>query len=267
MTILRMEEIVLNTLTAMLFIIINNAFVKDTSYEIALELLRSRHKLAQVSASTLAKTCQTSVASVNKFCTMLGVQSFAELKLLMSNSFDVREEQMSFRLAKMNEEDILSSIQYHANSEFNLETFKQSVYHLVEIMSESSEIALVGAHFPTSLAINCQEDMIIMDKFMYILPQNRDIAVSPLSPETLVILISLTGKIYEFNKTNFDAICQNNANIAILSSFEDYPKYQSIKEIIKIPVDDDNEVGNILILEIFRYIKFVYYHEKYKGAK
>lgn len=254
----------LNTLTAMLLIIINNSFQKDTNYYIALELIHSRDQIDSLSITALARSCQTSVASVNKFCKMLSIDSFSQLKYLLKSGFITRKQQMCFHLSKMDEESILSSIAYHAQTPFDKEAFKISIEHLVDIIKEAHAIQLIGAYFPTCLAVHFQEDMLNMDKFVYIHPQRVGIEADCNSEQELILAITLTGRIYGYNKKDFDALCQKHQNIVFISGFSDYPKYASIKSIVNIPIKEDNEIGNILILEVFRYIKYIYFHKYVK---
>jgi len=248
----------------MLLLIINSAYQKDANYYIALTLIQERHQLESLSITALARLCQTSVSSVNKFCKMLGAQSFSDLKYNLNKGFIVRKEQMAFRLSKMNEEEMLSNIAYHAQQAFDKAAFKTSVEHLVEIIKSSPSVQLIGAYFPTSLAINFQEDMITMDKLVYVQPQKRIIEADPLSNQDLILLITLTGRLYEYAKNDFDRLCQTHRHIALISGFADYPKYPAIEGLVKMPIVEDNEIGNILILETFRYIKYMYFHKYVK---
>lgn len=249
----------MNTFTSMLLMIINSAYHKDTNYYIALELVNSLQKIDELSISTLAKKCQTSVASVNKFCRMLGAESFSKLKFHLKKSVNVRHEQIAFRLAKMSERSILDSIAYHALEDFDEDLFRSSIEQVVDLIHEANSIQLIGAYFPTSLALNFQEDLLMAGKFIRICPQKLDIEADFSTVVDLTLIVSLAGRIYEYNKPDFEELCTKVNHVAIISGYLDYPHYPTIKSMVKIPLSEDNEVGNVLILEIFRYIKYVYY--------
>lgn len=251
----------MNTFTSMLFLIINSSYNKDTNYYIALELLCSLQQIDTLSISALAKKCQTSVTSVNKFCKMLGAPSFSQLKYLFKKGTNTRKEQITFRLSSMDERHILDSIAYHAQEEFDEETFRSSIEQLVELIHQVPSVQLIGAYFPTSLAINFQEDMMMLGKFVRICPQKMDIGADFSQEQELVLIVSLVGRIYEYNKQYFAELCKMNRNIAFISGCIDYPYYPTIKSRVKIPLSEDNEEGNVLILEIFRYIKYIYYRK------
>ncbi|WP_294578661.1 hypothetical protein [uncultured Thomasclavelia sp.] len=251
----------MNTVTAMLLIIINSSFQKNSNYYIAAGLLEHRHELDKFSTSSFAKCCQTSVTSINNFCKMLGFTSFKDIVFNFNNSIKVRKEQILFRMARMNEDSILNSIKYFAKDQDFTAKFKVEVNNLVDLIYESSSIIIVGAYFPTSLAINFQEDMIIMGKNIYIQPQKRIIEINYIESQALILFVTLTGRLCEFAKSDFDHICRNYQKIAFVSGYSNYHAYPSIKGMVKIPVAEDNEIGNICILEIFRYIKFVYFHK------
>lgn len=259
-----MGGINMNTVISMLLAIINGSFAHDIYYDIAVNVLRYCYNPDQLFLSELTKECYTTTAVINKFCKSLGFSNFSEFKFNFVNGYHVRNEQMRFRLSNMDTKEILDHIQYLAKIPFDRKEFISIVDQVVEYIYESQQILILGAVFPTALTINFQEDMIIMGKFTYGCPQNNVMQLKNISHDTLVFVVSLTGRLYEYMKSDFHNLCIKQDNIILVSGYHQYPYYDSIRKIINIPILEDNEVGNVLILEIFRYIKYIYYKKYIK---
>lgn len=252
----------LNTVAAMLMMIINSAYQRDTNYYIALKLLTSYFDLDDLTASSLTYECGTSVAYINKFSKMLGFKSFSDLKFNLKNGYQIRKVQMKERISSMSEDEILENISYLSKNQLDKELFQAQIQNLLTIIKDAKEVQLIGAYYPTALCVNFQEDMLTMGKLVRIYPQTYHFRIDEES-KGLAILITLTGRIYEYNKTNFENVVKTHDSIAIISGYEGYPKIPTLKSFVKIPIHTDSEIGNLMIVEIFRYIKYMYYKYVY----
>ena len=254
----------MNTVVSMLLAIINSSFGHDIYYDIAMKILEYCENPHQLSLLQLSKECYTTTATINKFCKALGFSNFSEFKFNYVNGYQTRREQMRFRLSKMNDEEMIEHISFIAEDEFDVEKFKNSIDNVTEYIHQSQKILILGAVFPTALTIHFQEDMIMMGKLIYGCSHSKMIQLENLSQDTLVFMVSLTGRLYEFMKNDFHRLCSKQDHIVLLSGYRNYPHYDSICEIVHIPIREDNEIGNVLILEIFRYIKYVYFKKYIK---
>lgn len=238
--------------------IINSSYQRDTNYYIALKLLTSYFDLDNLTVSAITSECGTSVSYVNKFSKMLGFKSFSDLKFNLKNGYQIRKVQMKERISSMSENEILENISYLSKNQFDKELFQYQIRKLLSLIMNSNDVQLIGAYYPTSLCVNFQEDMLTMGKLVRIYPQTYHFRIDEES-KGLAILITLTGRIYEYNKTNFENVVKTHDSIAIISGYEGYPQIPALKSFVKIPIHTDSEIGNLMIVEIFRYIKYMYY--------
>lgn len=252
----------MNTVTAMLLMIVNSSFYKDTDYDIALKLLTSFHHIEDLTLTNLTADCQTSGNYVNKFCKMLGFKSFADLKYNLKNAYHIRRIQMTNHLEKTNEKQILDNIVYLSHNTFDIEMFKMQIKQLIKLIDKAEKIDIIGAYYPTSLAVHFQEDMLIMGKLIRICPQKNHLEIED-GKKDLAIIITLTGRLYEYNTTTFEKFCQSYQHIALMCGFDNYPKIENIQPFIKMPINDDDEISNLILVEVLRYIKLMY-HEHLK---
>jgi len=246
--------------------IINSSLENDVNYHIAYQILNSNNCIQNMTLSMLAKNAHTSITSVNKFCKMLGFKNFAELKFALLTRNKARLEQIDFHIRQTDENEILQTIALLSTSQFNIEEFKQSVDHTVEMIKKSNKVIILGACFPEALSLHFQEDMLMMGKFIYGKPLKQSIDLNDEKSDTLILIISITGRIQNYFKHSFLEVCQHFDNIIMMSSSIENVDQHSIQEFIQIPLKEDNENGNVIILETLRYIKYKYY-QKYVGGQ
>ena len=254
----------MNTVLSLLLMIVNTSLEKNTNYRIALEIIKLSMFSNELTINEIAELSNTSIFSVNKFLKVLGFKNFNEFKFALITTIETRQKQLLFHLENTTEESILANIKNLSVSIFDQNKFIKAVEKLNSFVHQSDKITILGACFPEALTLHYQEDMLMMGKFLYSRPLIYPLAFPKLDESELILIITLTGRIYEFYKILFDQLCNDHNNIVLISGYENYPKYSSIQEIINIPVNDDNEVGNAWILEILRFIKYKYY-KKYGG--
>lgn len=249
----------MNTVTAMLLTIVGGSYNKDANYQIALTILRLMHDPAHLNLSYVAKASLTSSSSVNKFCRQLGFGNFAEMKALIMSGLRVREEQIAYRSRLFDEKEVLARLNTLSSAPFDPARFRESAMDLVQAMAASQEIVLMGAAYPLALSMNLQEDLNTFGKVAYGHPLSLSVHYDDIGQDCLVILLSMTGRLYEFLKKEFDGLCRHCHHIYIVSGFQGYPHYESIHGILPIPLNDDREDGNQMFVEVFYYLKYLYY--------
>lgn len=251
----------MNTITSLLLMIINSSLEKTVYYDIAYHILSSYDDIQDMTLASLAKKSHTSTSSVTKFCKMLGFKNFIEFKIALLSRNKVRLEQIDFHMNHTSSDKIIQTLQLHATKNFDVEKFKGIIDKVVELMHNANQIIILGACFPETLSLHFQEDMLMMGKFVYSQVVTHNIHMTDNQENTLIIMISVTGRLYSYFKRSFQDVCNRFDNIVMMSSSPDIPSYYAIKEFIEIPLGEDEEDGNLFILEILRYIKYVYYQK------
>ena len=92
----------MNTIVALLIMILNNNFTKDTNYHIALSILKKLMSPDELTIANIAKDAYTSNAAVTKFYKMLGQRNFMEFKHNLLRHINVRKEQIHHRVTLTN---------------------------------------------------------------------------------------------------------------------------------------------------------------------
>lgn len=255
----------MNSKLSLLLIILYNTNPENIDYCIALQILHSLNQLDKLTVSSLKEKCSTSTKTIQKFCNSLGFDSFIDFKYSLITSLNIRSEQNMHRIQNTSETDILKNIQFLSNNYFNETEFKNSINQLVDTIHKASTLYIIGAAFPNALSINFQEDMNIMGKLTYCYQVNNNPQFPLFSENDLIIIISISGNFYKYAKEHFKNLYKKNKNhIFILSGYSPFRDSNIANNFIQMYIDEDDEKGNLIIMETLRYIKYQYFYKYIK---
>lgn len=255
----------MNTLISLLLSIINNTLTDNTAREIARQLIRAYHDFDNIKASQIAERSFCNTSTVNRFCKSLGFQSFLDLKSYITVSHGVRESQLLHHMQVTDGRRILNNIDALSNGYFDEKSFIENCQKYNDIIAKAPSAVVVGAVYPEALTFHYMEDMIEMGKCIYNTPINRQLSVPSESPDTAVILISFTGRLFRYCTAEFNEICEKYPATIVMSADEEFLK-NSPRGGFRLPFRGDDEVNNAAFIEMMRYLKYDYYTRHYQKA-
>lgn len=246
----------MNTILSLILLTINNSLHKDVNYDISMAILNHYHKLDELTISHLAKICNTSSAAIKRYCEMLGCKSFTEFKSLLKMTHNIRKRQINYRVKKTNEDSIIESLKNNALVEFDEKKFKNDIEKLADLIHQSSKVIFIGGCFPNALSTNFQEDLITMGKLAYSCPVNESFGGVSETSDTLIIVTSISGSILQTIQKPLE---NNTSSMAMLCGSNVKENNTDIKVKVVLPLDEDDEIGNVFILETLRYLRNIYF--------
>ncbi len=252
----------MNTVVSLLLLIVCSSFRDSSDFSLALTLLKYIKKIETLSREKLLKESGVSNHSLMRFCQMLGYKSFSSLKLSISQTCAIRKQQMRTHIDNTNKDEVLNEISCLANTEFNKGKFIEEVNEINRIISQSENIVIMGAVYPEVLCLHYMEDMIMLDKIVYSIPQG---GVIP-DRNSVVMMISLTGRLYIERFKDVQKINQANIPIIGIGNVNTLPKSVHIKEFLELPFSGDTEIENSVIPLVMQYIKYDYIKNFHKGV-
>lgn len=249
----------MNSLIALLCIIINSSFTKDTDYRIALFVIEHLYDIHKYTLNEMAEKCYTSVPTLKKFFRMLGDKDFSMFRFHINNSISVRTGQMSTRNIAGKYQETEKLIQRFYPS-LDLAHLKKTVQTINERISSLNRVVILGAAYPNALAVNYQEDMIIMQK-----PVITEPAISSLTndfdeirEDDFVILTTISGSFFSIYPKRHEEVAKLK-NIAIITSEStDLSAFPDAIDV-RIPVSVDDELYNYFLMSFFQLLKTDYY--------
>lgn len=250
----------MNSLIAILCIMINSSFIKDTEYRLAVFIIEHFYDIHLYSLNEIAENCYTSTATVKKFFRKLGDTDYTMFKFHIANSIAVRSSQMDARYQPEKYRQTMDLIS-HFYPSLNTEKLTETIRQINTAIHESRRVMILGAAYPNALAVNYQDDMIFMHKPVLIEPSVSSMLYDfqEIRDDDFVIITTITGSffnIYPMRKNEvekFHHLAIITRETTDLSSFpEAIPVY--------LPEGSDDEMYNYFLLSFYQLLKTDYYN-------
>lgn len=249
----------MNTIIAILCIIINSSFTKDTNYRIALFIIEHLYEVPSISMNEIAERCFTSVSTVKKFLKTIGHNSYSTFKFQVENSISVRTKQMQQRHQNMNSDYALRMIQT-IYPDLDKDTLLNTIHAINREIQQCDRVVILGASYPNALAVNYQEDMIVMKKTVIIEPVIPRILndFQNIRENDFIILTTISGSFFDIYPMRKHEL-QKFKHLAIITQENtDLNSFASAIPV-RLPVSKDNEKYNYFLMSIYTLLKEDYY--------
>ncbi len=245
----------MNTVVSLLLLIVCSSFRDSSDFSVALTLLKNLNRLDKINKNTFLEEAGVSNHSLIRFCDMLGYNNFSSLKLAIVQTCNIRKQQMREHHDNKDNQRLLQQISFLANSDFDENEIRNTVRNINEIIYESKKIIIIGAVYPEILCMHYMEDMLMMEKLVYSIPLNMDIYDN----DTVVMLISLTGRVYIEHYDQIKSLPDSGTSIIGIGNQDTVPQGIQLKEFLGLPFSGDIESGNGVIPLIMQFLKYDYY--------
>ncbi len=255
-------EDIMNTIVSLLLLIVCSSFRDSSDFSIAMTLLKNLNSLDKINKNTFLEEAGVSNHSLMRFCDMLGYKNFTNLKLAITQTSNIRKQQMREHHDNKDNQSLLNHISFLCNSTFDEKAFMNSIKNINELIFESKKVMIVGAVYPEILCLHYMEDMLMMDKLIYSVPLKMDIH----DEDTVVILISLTGRVYIEHYDEIKSLIKSGISIIGIGNQNTVPQGIQLKEFLSLPFVGDVEVENGAIPLIMQYLKYDYLCRFIKGG-
>ena len=255
-------EYAMNSVIAILCIIINGSFEKDTDYRIALFILEHIHEMRSLSMSAIASSCLTSPATVKRFIRMLGHSNYSGFLFQIENSLGIREKQMAERFENTDLNDLIQKA-LTIYPDMDADMLKESVVRMNDSIHSSPRVYILGAAYPGALAVNYQEDMFLLNKPVLIQPVIPSILndLDGINEDDYVILATVSGSLYRLNPMRENALKQFRNMAVITAESTDTSSFKDALTI-RLPQTKDDEKYNWFLMIFWQMMKHDHY-ERY----
>lgn len=93
----------MNTVISRLLVYLYNGYNKDIYYEMSVFILSHLESLKEMTASEFGHQCHTSLATIKKFCQILGYKDFNMMKKYLFSTIEIRKKQIQERYLSYDE--------------------------------------------------------------------------------------------------------------------------------------------------------------------
>ncbi len=133
----------MNTVISTLLLFTYNTLNQDIYYSIAIYILDHLDEIETISINELSQNCHTSVPTINKFCHLMGIETFKKMKNILSSTRKGRLEQIEFRYMQFDAENILNQIELLYQKKINKTELLEQIKKIVDLIYESRSVYFV----------------------------------------------------------------------------------------------------------------------------
>lgn len=250
-----------------LLLFLNDSREETLNYTIALTMIHNIKDIPNMTINKLADLCYTSPAAISRFCRKLGYSSLSEFKQHLSTSISNHDKGFSKPRglkAERSREDILNTM-YSEITEELTETKNtldlKLVDRVIELIYSSDHICIFGTLFSQLMAQDLQTKFANLGKLIHIATdvQAQEKLAENLTPNSLAILISPTGRFIVYHERLWNKIKASNATVVTVTENRDNSYKNSSDYIIYLAkskyenqyVPENNYSLSLLIEYIF----------------
>lgn len=263
-----------------LLLFLNDSREETLNYSIALAMIHNIKEIPNMTINKLADLCYTSPSAISRFCRKLGYSSLSEFKQHLSMSLNNHDKR--FSRPKNNKdsdnksrEEILNLMYNEANKELLLSKDSldlKLIDRVIELIYSSNHICFFGTLFSQLISQDLQTKFANLGKLINMATdvQGQEKLTETLTPNSLVILVSPTGRFSVYHDRLWCKIKNSNATIVTITENRDNNYKSDSDYIIYLSKSDyknkyipENKYSLMLLME---YI-FVRYEDLYFNLK
>ncbi len=247
----------MNTVVSLLLLIVCSTLKNTSEYVIANFLLENLYHICDISRADVCEKTGISNRTLTAFCVELGFKKYSDLKLALIKTIDIRKLQMKVHINNMNAKLLLDAIRALANDDFDEQQFEKTVSSINTSIHDSNRVIIVGAVYPEMLSLHYMEDMLMMGKYISSSPVNT--SIQTVGGDTLVLMISFTGRVYIEHYDEIMKLKDNNVTIVGVGNPHSVPYQIHLNRFLELPFKGDTEIENACIPLVLQYMKLRYF--------
>lgn len=254
----------MNTVVSLLLLIVCSSFKNTSDYAIAYYLLSNISPICDVSRSDVCENAGVSNRVLSMFCSTLGYKNYSDLKLALIKTIDIRKLQMKVHFNNADPDKIINAIHTLSNVDMDDARFTQTIDQINTYIYDCKKVIIVGTVYPEMLSLHYMEDMLMMSKFIHSSPVNT--SIGEVENDTLVLMISFTGRVYIEHYDEIMKFKENNVSIVGIGNPNSLPEQIHLTKYLELPFKGNVEIENACIPLVLQYMKYRYY-QTYGDAK
>ena len=139
---------------------LNGCLDNDDKYKIGSFLVQHYPKVCKYDLAKLENEGGFTEEQILNFCSHLGYENYESFRRRMIADDQLRLDQINARMLNMDVEPFLDAI----DSSYSKGEFRELIDTIVDLMFKKKRIIIIGSHYPCSVAVEFQTDMIVFGK-------------------------------------------------------------------------------------------------------
>lgn len=242
----------MNTILSMIIMILQNSLKQDNNYIIASYILQNLDIFTSKSMQEVAQDCHVSTNTLNRFCSMLGFDSYRSFRSMLESTIKNRQEQLIEKNQYIDSNALLEEIKNYSQTDFDYTYFQQCLNAFIADVHKVKMIHLYAATFPLALSQSFIEDMAMLGVRVFVHQINYTNEKMIVDTEGIHVLISYSGRFMEVNHQHYQEFMHQNLHTYIFSQSQAETNYIPLPKTSSIYYDD------FIYLHILDYIVMQY---------
>lgn len=239
---------------------LNGCLDDDHMYRIGNFVIEHYTEMEKYSLDDFLKAGNFKEADLLDFCRHFGIYSYNDFKEQLLADRQSRLEQIHARMLNFD----ISSFYNYLDTSYNKEELSKLIDELCDLIFKKKRIVIIGALYPSSVAVDLQTDLISLGK--EVVEYHSFDTEFEFSDDDIVIFITATGRLMEQNvkKLKPQNICE--AYLVLITQNIKYREYQNVCADYAIEVlgKFDGIQFNYQIMMIFDLLRVNYYQKYYR---
>ncbi|UTY38240.1 MurR/RpiR family transcriptional regulator [Allocoprobacillus halotolerans] len=237
---------------------LNGCLDDDHMYRIGLFVVHHYVEMEDYSLQRVMDEGNFTKDDILDFCKHLGFDTYEEFQSELVGDYMLRVSQIRARMLGVSASQLIEQL----DSSYDKEAFVKELELICELIFKNKRVIVIGALYPTSIAVEFQTDFITFGK--EVIQYHHFEKDFQFKKDDVVIFMSATGRtLNDYLKESAD---QNihSANIVLMTQNVKYKKNNDLgaNYVLQVPGRFDGIQFNYQIMMIFDILR-IYYYTKY----
>lgn len=237
---------------------LNGCLDDDHMYRIGLFVVHHYVEMEDYSLQRVMDEGNFTKDDILDFCKHLGFDTYEEFQSELVGDYMLRVSQIRARMLGVSDSQLIEQL----DSSYDKEAFVKELELICELIFKNKRVIVIGALYPTSIAVEFQTDFITFGK--EVIQYHHFEKDFQFKKDDVVIFMSATGRtLNDYLKESAD---QNihSANIVLMTQNVKYKKNNDLgaNYVLQVPGRFDGIQFNYQIMMIFDILR-IYYYTKY----
>lgn len=239
---------------------LNGCLDDNHMYRIGSFIIKHYLEIENYSVERFIEEANCSQGELEDFCRHFGIHSYDEFKQRLLEDHQGRLEQIHARMLNIDINDFLD----HLETSYTKEELSKLIDELCDLIFEKKRIVIIGALYPSSVAVDFQTDLISLGK--EVVEYHHFDKNFEFSDDDIVLFITATGRMMERNvkKLKPQHICE--AYLVLVTQNIAYRDYENVcaDYVAHVLGKFDGIQFNYQIMMIYDLLRIRYYQKYYQ---
>ena len=244
---------------------VSTTMVRDSNYDIALEMIKNYEKLRGMSITEVAGLCFVSQASISRFCRFMGFEGYKEFREYLNVDFSIHNDyskQLSSMLKSDPAEavaayrDELTQTIYATLDDENIRIMPQ----IVQLIHEAKYVSYFAQHFLQETGHFLQSKLMMMGKYIEqsMHYEGQLECAEKLDNNSIAIICTVGGSYMTRYVKIWETIVRSRCKLIVITQNMSSPYLNAADYVLRCGTSNKDDIGKYSALMLIDYMIMCY---------